>query len=316
MRKGLLSLATLATLALSGASFADTKAMTVGVSIPAADHGWTSGVVFHANRVAALLMAEHPGLKIIVKTSPDAASQANALQDLETQGIDALVILPSDPDPLVNSIKEIKAKGTFVTIVDRAPSVNDDSVRDLYIAGNNFALGETAGNYIKANTPDAKVVVVRGLPIPIDKTRQDGFDKAIAGSNVKVLDRQFGNWNRDDAFKVTQDFLTKYPAIDVVWCQDDDMAVGVLQAIEQSGRKDIKYVVAGAGSKDMIKKVMDGDKMIPVDVLYPPAMVGTALELTVAGLYDHVPVRGTFTLDASLITKENAANYYFPDSPF
>ncbi len=317
MRKGILSLATVASLAMaSTVGFAQEKSVTIGVSIPAADHGWTSGVVFHANRVADILMASHPGLNIIVKTSPDAASQANALQDLETQGIDALVILPSDPDPLVNSIKEIKSKGTFVAIVDRAPSVNDDSVRDLYIAGNNYSLGEVAGNYIKSTTPDAEVVVIRGMPIPIDQTRQDGFDKAIEGSNVKVLDRQYGNWNRDDAFKVMQDYLTKFPKIDVVWCQDDDMAVGVLQAIEQSGRTDIQYVVAGAGSKDMIKRVMDGDKMIPVDVLYPPAMVGTALEMTVANLYGQVPMRGVFTLDATLITKENAADYYFPDSPF
>jgi ribose transport system substrate-binding protein len=273
-------------------------------------------VVFHAERVAKLLMAEHPDLTVIVKTSPDAASQANAVQDLATQGIDALVILPSDPDPLVNAIKEVKDKGTFVALVDRAPSTNDDSVRDIYIAGNNPALGEVAGKYIKDTTPDAQVVVIRGLPIPIDQQRQDGFDKGIAGSNVKVLDRQFGNWNRDDAFKVMQDYLTKYPKIDVVWCQDDDMAVGVLQAIEQAKRTDIQYVVAGAGSKDMVKKVMDGDKLIPVDVLYPPAMVGTAMELTAASLYDQVPVRGTYILDATLVTKDNAKDFYFPDSPF
>jgi ribose transport system substrate-binding protein len=290
--------------------------VTVGVSIPAADHGWTAGVVFHANRVAKLLMAEHPGLNIIVKTSPDPASQANALQDLETQGINALVILPTDPDPLVNAIKEIKGKGTFVTLVDRSPSNNDASVRDLYVAGNNPALGATAGDYIKANTPDAQVVVIRGLPIPIDQQRQDGFDAAIKGSNVKVLEKQFGNWSSDDAFKVMQDFLTKYPKIDVVWCQDDDMAVGVLKAIDQAKRTDIKYVIAGAGSKDMVKKVADGDKLIPVDVLYPPAMVGTALELTVANLYGQVPVRGSFILDATLITKDNAKDFYFPDSPF
>ncbi len=315
MRKTLFSLAVVTAALLAGvAHSADKK--TIGVSIPAADHGWTSGVVFHAERVAKLLMAEHPDLTVIVKTSPDAASQANAVQDLATQGMDALVILPSDPDPLVNAIKEVKDKGTFVALVDRAPSTNDDSVRDIYIAGNNPALGEVAGKYIKDTTPDAQVVVIRGLPIPIDQQRQDGFDKGIAGSNVKVLDRQFGNWNRDDAFKVMQDYLTKYPKIDVVWCQDDDMAVGVLQAIEQAKRTDIKYVVAGAGSKDMVKKVMDGDKMIPVDVLYPPAMVGTAMELTAASLYDQVPVRGTYILDATLVTKDNAKDFYFPDSPF
>ncbi|MCJ7993943.1 substrate-binding domain-containing protein [Rhizobium cremeum] len=314
MYKKLMGVALAMTAMMSLAQAQETK--TIGVSIPAADHGWTAGVVYHANRVAELLMKEHPGLKVVVKTSPDPATQANALQDLEVQGIDALVILPTDPDPLVNAIKEVKGKGTFVSIVDRAPSVNDNSVRDLYVAGNNPALGEVAGQYIKENTPDAEVVVIRGLPIPIDQQRQDGFDKAIAGSNVKVLDRQFGNWNRDDAFKVMQDYLTKYPKIDVVWCQDDDMAVGVLQAIEQAKRTDIKYVIGGAGSKDMIKKVMDGDKMIPVDVLYPPSMVGTAMELTAAAIYDQVPVHGTYTLDATLVTPENAKNYYFPDSPF
>jgi ribose transport system substrate-binding protein len=314
MFRKIMGVALLAT-ALGSAAFAQ-ETKTIGVSIPAADHGWTAGVVYHAERVAELIRKEHPNANVIVKTSPDPASQANAIQDLAVQGLDALVILPTDPDPLVNAIKEVKAKGTFVTIVDRAPSVMDNSVRDLYVAGNNPALGQTAGEYIKANTPDAEVVVIRGLPIPIDQQRQDGFDKGIEGSNVKVLDRQFGNWNRDDAFKVMQDYLTKYPKIDVVWCQDDDMAVGVLQAIEQAGRTDIQYVVAGAGSKDMVKKVMDGDKMIPVDVLYPPAMVGTAMELTAAAIFNQVPVHGTYTLDATLITKENAKNYYFPDSPF
>jgi len=281
MRNKLFGLTLAAMTALAGVSHAqEEKKVTIGVSIPAADHGWTAGVVFHAERVAKILMERNPGLNVIVKTSPDPASQANAVQDLETQGIDALVILPTDPDPLVNAIKEVKGKGTFVALVDRAPSVNDNSVRDLYVAGNNPALGQVAGEYIKATTPEAEVVVIRGLPIPIDQQRQDGFDKGIEGSKVKVLDRQYGNWNRDDAFKVMQDYLTKYPKIDVVWCQDDDMAVGVLQAIEQAKRTDIQYVVAGAGSKEMIKKVMDGDKMIPVDVLYPPAMVGTALEMT------------------------------------
>lgn len=315
MRKLLMG-AAVAMAALTGvANAADTK-YTIGVSIPAADHGWTGGVVFHANRVAKLLMDAHPGLNVIVKTSPDPASQANALQDLETQGINALVILPTDPDPLVNAIKEIKSKGTFVALVDRAPSNNDTSVRDLYVAGNNPALGAVAGEYIKSTTPDAQVVVIRGLPIPIDQQRQDGFDAAIKGSNVKVLEKQFGNWSQDDAFKVMQDFLTKYPKIDVAWVQDDDMAVGALKAIDQAKRTDIKYVIAGAGSKDMVKKVMDGDKMIPVDVLYPPAMVGTALELTAAKLYGTVPVNGSYILDATLITKDNAKDFYFPDSPF
>ena len=131
-----------------------------------------------------------------------------------------------------------------------------------------------------------------------------------------MLDSQFGNWSRDNAFKVMQDFLTKHPNIDAVWCQDDDMAVGVFEAIAQAKRTDIKFVVAGAGMKEMVKRVMNGDPMMPVDVLYSPTMVAVAMDLTALGLEDKIPVRGDYILKASLITKENAKDFYFKDSPF
>ncbi len=314
MKKILAGFAALALVAFAGSAVAQDKKLTVAVSIPAADHGWTGGVVYHAERAAKALMATHPGLNVIVKTSPDGASQASALEDLTTQGIDALVVLPHNSDELTGPLKTVKEKGVFITVVDRA--LSDPTINDVYVAGNNPELGRVAGNYMKDTLGTADIVIIRGLPIVIDEERQKGFADAIAGSGIKVLDSQFGNWSRDDAFKVMQDYLTKFPKIDAVWCQDDDMAVGVLEAIKQANRTDVKMVIGGAGMKEMIKKVADGDAMMPVNVLYPPAMVATALELTVAGLYDQVPIRGKYILDATLVTKENAAEFYFPDSPF
>lgn len=313
MRFKMIGLAAVALMAAFGAAQAQ-ESKTIAVSIPAADHGWTGGVVYHAQQEAKALEARYPGLKVIVKTSPDGASQANALEDLTTQGIDALVALPHNSDELTDPIRQVKSKGVFVTVVDRA--LSDQSIQDLYVAGNNPELGRVAGKYIKDTLGTGDVVVIRGLPIVIDEERIKGFDEAIAGSGIKVLDKQFGNWSRDDAFKVMQDYLAKYPKIDAVWCQDDDMAVGVLEAIKQANRSDIKFVVGGAGMKDMVKKVMDDDKMIPVDVLYPPAMVAVAMDLTAANLYDHLPVRGRYILDATLVTKDNAKEFYYPDSPF
>ncbi|MGK9233624.1 ABC transporter substrate-binding protein [Inquilinus limosus] len=313
MRFRLMGLAAAALLAAIGSAQAQ-ESKTIAVSIPAADHGWTGGVVYHAQEQAKALEARYPGLKVIVKTSPDGASQANALEDLTTQGIDALVALPHNSDELTDPIRQVKEKGVFVTVVDRA--LSDQTIQDLYVAGNNPELGRVAGKYIKDTLGTGDVVVIRGLPIVIDEERIKGFEEAIAGSGIKVLDKQFGNWSRDDAFKVMQDYLAKYPKIDAVWCQDDDMAVGVLEAIQQANRTDIKFVVGGAGMKDMVKKVMDGDKMIPVDVLYPPAMVAVAMDLTAAHLYDQLPVRGRYILDATLVTKENAKEFYYPDSPF
>ncbi|MDR6289837.1 MULTISPECIES: ABC transporter substrate-binding protein [Inquilinus] len=313
MKFRFIGLAAAALLAIAGTAQAQ-EAKTMAVSIPAADHGWTGGVVYHAEQAAKALEARYPGLKVIVKTSPDGASQANALEDLTTQGINALVALPHNSDELTDPLRQVKSKGVFITVVDRA--LSDPSIQDLYVAGNNPELGRVAGRYIKDTLGTGNVVVIRGLPIVIDEERIKGFDEAIQGSGIKVLDKQFGNWSRDDAFKVMQDYLAKYPQIDAVWCQDDDMAVGVLEAIKQANRTDIKFVVGGAGMKDMVKRVMDGDKMIPVDVLYPPAMVAVAMDLTAANLYAQLPVRGRYILDATLVTKDNAKEFYYPDSPF
>ncbi len=299
---------------IAGAAQAQEK-ITIGVSIPAADHGWTGGVVFHATQEAKALEKQYPGLKVIVKTSPNGADQANALEDLTTQGINALVVLPDNPDELTDPIRKVKSNGTFITVVDRIG--RDHSIQDLYVGGDNPGLGKAAAVFMKEKLGGkGDIVVIRGLPIPIDEARVNAFNEGIKGTDIKVIDSQFGNWSRDDAFKVMQDFLTKHAKIDAVWCQDDDMAVAVLEAIKQAKRTDIKFVVGGAGMKEMVKKVMDGDPMIPVDVLYSPSMVAVAMDITAAGLENHLPVRGSYILNATLITKENAKDFYFKDSPF
>ena len=299
---------------MTGAAHAQEK-LTIAVSIPAADHGWTGGVVFHATQEAKALEKQYPGLKVIVKTSPDGAAQANALEDLTTQGINALVVLPHNPDELTDPIRKVKEKGAFITVVDRA--LRDRSIEDLYVAGNNPELGRVAAAYMKEKLGGkGDIVVIRGLPIPIDEQRVNAFNEGIKGTDIKVLDSQFGNWSRDDAFKVMQDFLTKHPHIDAVWCQDDDMAVAVLEAIKQAKRTDVKFVVGGAGMKEMVQKVMEGDPMIPVDVLYSPSMVAVAMDVTAAGLENKIPVRGSYILNATLVTKANAKDFYFKDSPF
>ena len=298
---------------LAGA--AQAKDMTIAVSVPTADHGWTGGVVYHAMQEAKALEKKYPGLKVIVKTSPDPAAQANALEDLTTQGIDALVVLPQDPNVLTDPIRKVKEKGTFVAVVDRIAS--DRSIYDLYVGGDNPGLGAQAAAFMKQKMGGkGEIVVIRGLPIPIDEARVNAFTAGLKGTDIKVIDSQYGNWSRDDAFKVMQDFLVKHPKIDAVWAQDDDMVVGILEAINQAKRTDIKFVVGGAGMKDMVQKVMNGDPMIPVDVLYPPAMVATAMDLTALGLEENMPVRGDYILNATLVTKENAKNYFYKDSPF
>ena len=161
------------------------------------------------------------------------------------------------------------------------------------------------------------IVVLRGIPTLIDNERFDAFMATIEGSGINVLDHKHANWNRDDGYEVMQDFLSRFPDIDAVWAQDDDIAIGVVAALEEADRTgDGMFVVGGAGMKETIKGIMDGNELVPVDVLYPPSMIATAMDVTVNAFTSNGPVAGRYILGATLITQENAAAFYFPDSPF
>jgi ribose transport system substrate-binding protein len=293
------------------------KAVVMGVSIPAATHGWTGGVVYWANRTKAELEKEIPGLKVVVKTASSAAEQANQVQDLATVNkIDTLVILPFESAPLTQPVAQVKGKGVFVTVVDRG--LTDPNAQNAYVAGDNPGFGKVAGEYMaKALGGKGNIVILRGIPTVIDNERVDAFNAVIKGHpDIKVLDAKHGNWNRDDAFKVMQDYLTRFKQIDGVWASDDDMAVGVQKAIAQAKRSDVKLVLGGAGSKDYIKKVMDGDKVVTADVTYSPSMIADAMRLTAkARAKGEAPPAKTI-IPSVLITKDNAKKYYFKDSPF
>jgi ribose transport system substrate-binding protein len=302
--------------ALASAAIAEDKSYVIGVSVPTADHGWTGGVDFFAQQAVDRLSKVYPNLSFVLATAPDSTKQAADLEDMvTTRNIDGLVILPGDPDAMTASIKKVKDAGKWVTVVDRA--LSQPGIEDLYVAGDNPGLGTTTANYFKSALPNGgNVVVLRGAPIPIDAQRVDAFMAGIEGTNIKVLDSQFANWNRDDGYKIMQDFLTKYPKIDAVWAQDDDTLVGVLKALKEAGRENEMWAVGGAGMNQIVKMVAAGSTQVPVDVSYNPNMVATAIDLTALHFAANAQVDGKMIINSTLITKDNAKQFDYPNTPF
>ena len=305
------------TTALVGSLALPAAAETIGVSIPAATHGWAGALNFHAEQTVERLEKQYDNLDFVLTTTPDSGTQISDLEDMvATRNIDALVVLPFESEPLTGPIQRIAESGTWVTVVDRG--LSQEGIENLYVAGDNESFGKTAGDYFVENLDEgSKVVVLRGIPTSIDNERVEAFQAALDGSGVEILAMEHGNWNRDDAFTVMQDYLSRYPEIDAVWAADDDMAVGAIGAIEQAGREDEMWVVGGAGMKEMVRRVQEGDDMVPVDVTYPPAMIATAIELTALGVMSEgVPMSGEFIISSELITQENAEQHYYEDSPY
>lgn len=311
---GLMSAASIAALA-AGSALAQDK-VTIAVSIPAATHGWTGGVVYHAEQAEKEIEAAFPNIDVIVKTSPSATAQVSALEDLSaSQTLDALVILPFTSEELTGPVEQVKAGGTFIAVVDRG--LTDPSIQDLYVAGDNIAVGANTAKWMSEKLGgEGKIVVLRGIPTVIDDERIQGFTDVMKDTQIEILDIQYANWNQDEAFRLMQDYLAKYPQIDAVWANDDDMLLGVLEAIKQSGRSDIRYALGGNGMKDVVKMVMDEDPMTPVSTPYPPSMIKSAIYMVAGQFNGQAPMRGSFKLDAPLITPQNANQFWYPDSPF
>lgn len=312
----LVSAVALACLIPIGAAQAQERNVTIAVSIPAATHGWTGGVVYHAQQAAKEIKAAFPNIDVVVSTAASATAQVSSLEDLSaTRKLDALVILPFTSEELTGPVKQVKANGTFVTVVDRG--LNDPEIQDLYVAGDNIAVGANTARWLSDKLGgEGEIVVLRGIPTVIDDERIKGFSDVMAGTKIKILDIQYANWNQDEAFTLMQDYLAKYPKIDAVWANDDDMLLGVIQAVDQAGRKDIKYALGGNGMKQVIEMVKEGNERTPISTPYPPSMIKSAIYMTAGQFAGQAPMRGSFLLDAPLITPDNADQFYFPNSPF
>lgn len=290
----------------------------LGVSIPAATHSFMGGINYWATQAKKDLEANNKDLQIIIRTAANATEQANQLQDLVTVNrINALVVFPFESAALTRPVANVKAKGVYVTVVDRG--LTDTSAQDAYVAGDNTAFGKVPAEYIaKALGGKGDVVALRGIPTTLDNERMDAFTAVLKNyPDIKLLDAKYANWNRDDAYKVTQDFLTRFKHIDAFWAADDDMAFGAIRAIDQANRKDIRIIVGGAGAKDMVKIIRDGsDERIQANVSYSPKFIYDAIKLTAEARLKGEKLPATTIIPSVLIDKNNAKDFYHPDSPF
>jgi ribose transport system substrate-binding protein len=304
----------------TGSSVFAAKKIKVGVSVPSADHGWTAGLLWWAKKAVKDIEAKDKDVTFYVVAASSGSKQVGDVEDLMVKGIDALVILPHNPGTLQKVIEEAYDAGIYTVVVDRELP---KPAQHVFIAGDNPGLGRVGAEWMaKEMNGKGKIVVLEGMSIPINKQRVDAFNEVMKNyPNIEILDSQPADWSTQKALRLTENYLQKHSHIDAVWCQDDDMLKGVMQAIKEAGRTEIKTVLGGAGSKDIIKMVKEDNPQVRATVTYSPSMVADGVIFGVAGargenvggLY-HTPSR--VIIAADLVVKENANAFYFPESAY
>ena len=290
------------------------KKFKVGVSIPAADHGWTAGIKYWADEAAKA----HPDIEWIIEDAKEPGEQIKDLENLQTQGVDAVVVLATESAPITPIAKKLHDAGILIINVDRGFT---EPVADVFIEGDNKAFGRKSAEYIVQKLGGkGKVAILEGISSTVNTDRVNAAMAVFrANPGVQVVAQGKGEWNREKAEKVMQTMLVSNPQIDAIWAADDDMALGVENALKSAGREKSTWILGGAGMKDIVKRVMDGDPLYPADITYPPSMIAVGIQ-TAAGMLragkenakKYMPKH--FVLDVELITPENAKDFYFPDS--
>ena len=292
----------------------------IGVSIPAADHGWTAGVVWWAKECSKL----HPEIEWTIATAETPEKQIGDIETRLAKKVVGLVILATESAPITPVAEEAHNRGVLVVNVDRGFL---KPVADIFIEGDNKAFGRKSAEFMVEKLggkgkAKGDIIVLEGIPCTVNSDRVSAAMEIFkAEPGIKVVGQQAANWNRQKALEVTETLLQKNPKVTAIWASDDDMALGAEQALVEKGIEGV-WILGGAGMKDIIKRVMDKDPMFPADITYPPSMIATGMEMAAAVLRDgkkaeklqYMPRH--LMIDVDLVTPANAKQYYFPKSVY
>ena len=188
----------------------------------------------------------------------DVSTQANQMDQLINAKVDAVVVVPVQADSLQPQVAAAKAAGVPIIPVNAAlnnPDISGNVQPDDVKAGEEEMkmMADKLGG--KGN-----IVVLQG---PLGQSgqidRQKGIDKVLAENpGIKVLAQDTANWKRDEAVNKTKNWISAYgDDIDGVVSQNDDMGLGALQALKESGKK--VPIVGIDGIEDGLKAVESGD---------------------------------------------------------
>jgi ribose transport system substrate-binding protein len=318
-------------IALAICGFAVAQNIKIGVAVPTADHGWTGGVGWWADQAVKEFEGSRTGRRIQFRVvhSANATQQVSDVENLVSWGMNYLVILPHESAPLTAPVKQLHARGIKIIVVDRG--LTDTSFGYVNLAGDNPGLGRESGKWLAATMKKEKLtnyVAMGGMPVVIDTERMNAFFAEMnkESSLVNLLGQnkyEFANWSTQDGLRIMETFLRRYPKIDAVFCQDDDVLLGVYQAIRESGRKDIKILLGGAGSKVVYKMIIDNDPLVRATTLYHPSMIRDGIQYAVdvatgkkSDSFHSASKPVTVVIPSGLVDKRNVKRYYNPDSSF
>ncbi len=243
--------------------------------------------------------AKEQGMDIVVVDAQnDAAKQISDVEDLIQQGVDVLLINPTDSAAISTAVQSANSLGIPVVTLDRSAEKGDVAT---LVSSDNEKGGEMAGEFLVEQLGEgARIAELEGVPgASATRERGKGFHN-IADEKLDVVAKQTANFDRTEGLNTMENLLQGNPDIEAVFAHNDEMALGALQAIQSSG-KDI-LVVGFDGNEDAINSIQDGK--LSATVAQQPDQIGSLAVQAGVDVLKGNEVDETIPVPLKLVTEE------------
>lgn len=263
-----LLLSTAIVLTLSGAA----SAQTVGVSMALFDDNFLTVL---RNGIQA--SADEQGIDVQIEDAQnDVAKQLDQIRNFLASGVDAIVVNPVDTSATQAMSDAAASAGVPLVYVNRQP-INVDALPDgqAFVASNEVESGtletqEVCRLLSEAGKTDANIYVMQGElsnQAAIQRTQDiyDVMESGDCGVTLNVIDQQTANWSRDQAQNLMTNWLSTGTDFDAVISNNDEMALGAIQAMKAAGIGMDSVIVAGIdATQDALAAMQAGDLDVTV----------------------------------------------------
>ncbi len=215
-------------------------------------------------------VADSLGIELIVQAPEreiDVEKQMQIVENLIQRKVKILLLVPSGSKEIVPAVVKANAAGIPVVTVDtRVDALTLAAANGrvaTFIGSDNEDGGRLAGKFIVEQLKGAgKVAVLEGIPgHETGDARLRGFRSALtASAGISIVASTTANWERDQAFNVTQNLLQAHPDITALFACNDVMALGAVEAIAAAGRTNA-IIVVGFDAQDDARKAITAHRM-------------------------------------------------------
>ena len=279
----------------------------VAVCLKSQTNSWRTALSYYATN-----QLESKGLTYATYVAKDKTQQANQIRMALEAGCQILVVVPEG----------IGKEALDVAFSAGIPVVMfEDGVSDGYAAlvqGDNAAAGKNAAEYI-ASKGAVHVVAFEITQDPVSSDARVGaFTEELKSQSpsIRLTTQTLSLYTSADGKEAAARILAGDPSVDAFYAQDDEVASGVIEAISESGRTDIKVVVGCGGSQAFLSLILSTTVTDVATTLYSPSMITKCVDLADDLLKGKTIEEKQVVMPATVVNKGNAGEYQDSNSPY